>query len=254
MIVIANGSPVQISPGMLTELERKTLRRKMNSPVTYWYPDLDALVFELKLRTNIVQAARALYSSGVRFATFSRSRANPQFWIRTPDGGFLLRPGVPPAVAVSDIFNQGQMYAFECAGAIIIMLYKAVLESIGEAAFNRHFQGLFLRDWQTDRDLQLTTSHNLNEVYAGDVLYFRNPDHHPSTPEWQGENVIMLDDNLYFGHGIGIGTAGDIIRQLNRARRPFSFVSAYLDDLVLRPNFEAVRMLMYRMAPLRPVV
>lgn len=246
MIVIANGSPVQIPPGMLTELERKTLRRKMNSPVVYRYPNQDALIFELKLRTNIVEAARAMYASGVSFATFTNSRANPQFWIRTPDGGFLLRPGVPPAAAVRDIFGDGPMYAFECAGAIIIMLYKAVLETIGDAAFNRHFQRLFLRDWQTDRDLQLMTSHNLNEVYAGDVLYFRNPDHDPRTPEWQGENVIMLDDNLYFGHGIGIGTAGDMIRQLNRARRPFSMVSAFLDDLVLRPNFEAVRMLMYR--------
>ncbi|MCR2804159.1 protein-glutamine gamma-glutamyltransferase [Paenibacillus soyae] len=246
MIVILDGSPVQFPPRMLTELEKKTLRRKMNSPVVYRYPDLEALLFELKMRTNIVEAAKAMYASGVSFATFSNSRANDRFWIRTPDGGFLLRPGVPPAVAVNDIFENGRLYAFECAGAIIIMMYKAVLETIGDDAFNRHFQRLFLRDWQTDRDLRLITHHNLNETYAGDVLYFKNPDHDPDTPEWQGENVIMLDDNLFFGHGIGIGSGADIIAQLNRARRPGSMISAYLQDLILLPEFEAVRMLTMR--------
>ncbi|MFF2889760.1 protein-glutamine gamma-glutamyltransferase [Paenibacillus sp. NPDC057967] len=246
MIVISDGSPVQFPPGMLTELENKTLRQKQASPVMYWYPSQEALLFELKMRTNIVEAAKAMYRSGVSFATFSNSRANPRYWIRTPDGGFLLRPGVPPSVGVNDIFQQGQLYAFECAGAIIIMLYKAVLETIGEAAFNRHFQNLFLRDWQYDKDLRLTTSNNLNETYAGDVMYFKNPDHDPGSPEWQGENVIKLDDNLFFGHGIGIGTGQDIVAQLNRARVPGSMVSAYLQDLVLKPDFEAVRMLTMR--------
>ncbi|RJE84400.1 protein-glutamine gamma-glutamyltransferase [Paenibacillus sp. 1011MAR3C5] len=231
---------------MLTELERKTLRQKQGSPVMYGYRSLEALLFELKMRTNIVEAAKAMYQSGVSFATFSNSRCNGRYWIRTPDGGFLLRPGVPPSVGVRDIFEQGHLYAFECAGAIIIMLYKAVLETIGEAAFNRHFQRLFLRDWQYDRDLRLTTSNNLNETYAGDVMYFKNPDHDPGSPEWQGENVIKLDDNLFFGHGIGIGTGQEIIAQLNRARVPGSMVSAYLQDLVLRPDFEAVRMLTMR--------
>lgn len=237
---------MQIPRRMLTELEWKILRRKMNSPVMYRYPSLDALIFELKLRSNIVDAAKAMYASGVSFATFSNSRCNERYWIRTPNGGFLLRPGVPPSVGVNDIFENGHLYAFECAGAIIIMLYKAVLETIGDAAFNRHFQNLFLRDWQTDRDLRLITSYDLSETYPGDVLYFKNPDHDPSTPEWQGENVIMLDDNLFFGHGIGIGTAQEMIAQLNRARRPGSMVSAYLQNLVLRPDFEGVRMLTMR--------
>lgn len=241
-----DGSSAQIPPRMLTDLERKTLNRKMNSPVLYRYRSQDALLFELKMRSNIVQAAKDMYSSGVSFATFSNSRCNPRYWIRTPNGGFLLRPGVPPSVGVRDIFENGHLYAFECAGAIIIMLYKAVLETIGDAAFNRHFQGLFLRDWQYDRDMRLLTSYNLDEVYHGDVLYFRNPDHDPSTPEWQGENVIVLDDNLFFGHGIGIGTGQDIIAQLNRARRPGSRISAFLDNLVLTPDFESVRMLAYR--------
>ncbi|MFD0589598.1 protein-glutamine gamma-glutamyltransferase [Paenibacillus sp. GCM10027627] len=246
MIVILDGSPVQVPPGMLTEFEKKILNRKMSSPALYQYPSLNALVFELKLRSNIVNAARAMHQSGVNFATFENSHSNPQYWIRVPNGGFLLRPGVPPSAAVNDIFNEGQLYGFECATAIIIIMYKAVLDTIGEAAFNRHFRNLFLRDWQTDQDLQLETSYNLNETYPGDVLYFKNPDHDPSTPEWQGENAILLDDNLFFGHGIGIDSSQEIIAQLNRARVPGSMISAFLQNLVLRPDFAEVQSLTMR--------
>lgn len=243
MFVISDGSLSQLHPRMLSELEKKILRRKQESPVLYRYPTLDALLFELKMRSNTVAAAKAMYASDVSFATFSKSRCNPQYWIRTPDGGFLLRPGVPPAVGVNDIFENGHLYAFECAGAIIIMLYKAVLETIGPAVFNYYFQNLFLRSWEYDRDIRLLTTYNLNDIYPGDVLYFKNPDHHPATPEWQGENVIMLDDNLYFGHGIGIGTGADIIAALNRARFPGARRSAFLQNLVLRPDFPALQRL-----------
>lgn len=243
MIVIPGGDISQINPRMLSELEKKMLRRKQSSPVLYQYPSLDALIFELKMRTHIVDAAKALYASGVGFATFANSRCNENYWIRTADGGFLLRPGVPPSVGIRDIFENGHYYAFECAGAIIIMLYKAVLETIGDEAFNYYFQNLFLRDWQYDKDLRLVTTYDLSEVYPGDVLYFKNPDFDPDTPEWQGENVVVLDDNLYFGHGIGMGTGQDIIAALNRGRRPGSQVSAYLENLVLTPDFEAVHRL-----------
>ncbi|MDQ6423340.1 protein-glutamine gamma-glutamyltransferase [Paenibacillus sp. LHD-117] len=247
MIVISDGSnPGSIPPRMLTTLERKTLVKKMNSPMMYSYPSLEALIFELKMRSHIVEAAKAMYASGVSFATFRTSRCNEQYWTRTPEGGFLLKPGVAPSVAVNDIFANGHLYGFECAGAIIIILYKAVLDTIGEAAFNRHFRNLYLISWETDRDLQLKATYNLNETYYGDTMYFKNPDYDRSTPEWQGENAVLLDDNLFFGHGIGIGSAGDMIEKLNRARMPGSMTSAYLDNLILTPNFEFVRQLTYR--------
>lgn len=247
MIVISDGSnPGAIPPRMLTTLERKTLARKMASPMLYGYPTLESLIFELKMRSHIVDAAKAMYASGVSFASFSNSRCNERYWIRTPEGGFLLRPGVAPSAAVNDIFENGQLYAFECAGAIIIVLYKGVLDTIGEAAFNRHFGNLYLISWETDRDLRLNATYNLNETYHGDAMYFKNPDYDRSTPEWQGENVIKLDDNLFFGHGIGIGTGAEIVEKLNRARMPGSMTSAYLDNLIITPDFEFVRRLIYR--------
>ncbi|WP_036720140.1 protein-glutamine gamma-glutamyltransferase [Paenibacillus harenae] len=246
MILVAGSSIFQINPLGLSELEREILREKQRSPVTYRYSSLDALEFELKMRYHTVEAAKAMYASGVSFATFDTSRCNERLWIRTPNGGFQLRRGVLPSVGINDIFYNGRLYAFECAGAIIIVFYKAALDTLGDAVFNAYFQNLFLRDWQHDRDLSLITVNNRNEAYPGDVLYFKNPDHDPDTPEWQGENVVMLDDNLYFGHGIGIESGQDIIAALNRMRRPGSRISAYLQDLVVYPDFEFLRRLTVR--------
>ncbi|WP_424768501.1 protein-glutamine gamma-glutamyltransferase [Paenibacillus sp. sgz302251] len=243
MILVAGSQTFQLSPLMLSELERRILLDKQRSTAVYRYPTVDALVFELKMRTHIVEAAKAMYASGVSFAAFSNSRANERYWMVTDNGGFQLRSGVQPSVAINDIFENGQLYAFECAGAIIIILYKAVLDTIGDNVFNRNFQNLFLRDWQTDRDLRLNMTYNIDEAYPGDVLYFKNPQHDRDTPEWQGENVVMLDKNLYFGHGIGIESGEGTIAALNRMREPGSTISAFLQDTVLMPDFEGLRRL-----------
>ncbi len=198
------------------------------------------------MRTNIVEAAKALYAGGANFATFARSRCNERYWTRTENGGFMLNRGVWPSDGIYDIFVNGRLYGFECAGAIIIILYKAVLDTVGGAVFNAYFQNLFLRDWQFDRDLRLITTYNNYNAYPGDVLYFKNPDYDPRTPEWQGENVVMLDDNLYFGHGIGIKSGQEIVAGLNRMRRRGSIRSAYLQDSVVSPDFEYLRSLTMR--------
>jgi protein-glutamine gamma-glutamyltransferase len=246
-VILVSGSPTfSLNPLTLSELERRILQAKQRSQVVYRYPSVDALEFEMKMRTHIVEAAKALYAGGANFATFAGSKCNERYWTRTENGGFQLNGGVLPSVGINDIFENGHLYGFECAGAIIIIFYKAVLDTVGEAVFNTYFQNLFLRDWQYDRDLRLVTTYNKNEAYPGDVLYFKNPEHDPETPEWQGENVVMLDDNLYFGHGIGIESGQDIITALNRMRRENSTISAYLQDLVVTPDFEYLRGLSVR--------
>jgi protein-glutamine gamma-glutamyltransferase len=207
----------------------------------FQYNSPEAMDFELKMRTSIVEVARALNASGVTFAKFENSRCNGQFWSRTENGGFQLRSGVLPSVGLDDIFHNGHLYAFECATAIVIILYRAILDVLDVEAFNVHFKDLYLRDWNHDSDLRLISTYNIQEAYPGDVLYFKNPDHNPETPEWQGENVVLLAGNLYYGHGIGIGTAEKIISSLNELRKPGSMISAYLSELVMHPDFEYLR-------------
>jgi len=241
MILINGANVAAMDTSSLTELERTIIQMKQQSHTIYAYPSLDALLFELKLRSNIVKTAYALHDSDAGFATFENSKANPDFWTRLDNGGFKQKPNVQASDAINDIFVNSDLYRFECATAMVIILYKAVLDTIGERAFNTYFNQLLLYDWNVDQDLKIITVRDKNEAYPGDVLYFKNPDHDPKTPEWQGENAIMLGNDHYFGHGIGIRTAEQMIADLNKRRKPGSTTSAYLLDQVEHPDFEQVR-------------
>jgi len=246
LLYIAGMAAEQINGLPLTDVEREIVQGKQQSMVTYRYDSLEELQFELKMRLSIIAAAKALNSSGVGFATFEDSRSNPRYWNMTGTGGFRLRGDVRPSDAINDIYANGRLYAFECATAILIVMYKAVLDVLGPDLFNRHFQNLYLRDWHSDDDLRLVITNNRLAAYPGDVVYFRNPDHRPETPEWQGENAIMLGNGLYYGHGIGIESADAIIRTLNTTRVPGSTTPAYLMDLVVTPDFSLLQSLTMR--------
>ncbi|MCD9020235.1 protein-glutamine gamma-glutamyltransferase [Cohnella silvisoli] len=243
MILISNGDAEQISKLPLSQFEKDIVQNKWKSSVVYQYDSLDALEFELTMRTSIVKSANALNSSAVTFDTFENSRCNERLWSRTDNGGFQLRSGVLPSDGISDIFQNGRYYAFECSTAIVIVLYKAILDVIHKETFNNYFKDLYLRDWNSDSDLRLISTYNNQEAYPGDVLYFKNPDHDPEKPEWQGENTFKLADDLYYGHGIGRATSEKMISSLNEIRIPGSTTSAYLSELVMHPDFEHLRKL-----------
>lgn len=231
MIILPPGEAEQIGRMELTALEQQILRMKQESPEEYHYSSIDSLKFELRTRGKIVESSHALYDSGARFATFQTSHCNADYWIRLANGGFQQRRDVTPAEAIRDIFKNGPKYAFECATAMVIVLYNSVLEMIGDQVFNTYFADLVLYDWKYDSDLRINSFSGV-EAFPGDVLYFKNPDFDPSTPQWQGENAILLPEKLYYAHGIGIVPAEYIIRSLNAKRKPGSTTSAYLMDVV----------------------
>ena len=189
----------------------------------------------MKLRKNIIESARAMNQSDVSFEVFSNARCNPRYWTLTNQGGFQQRFDVLPADAIRDIFRNSSLYAFECATAMIIIYYFAVLNTIGDYLFNQLFQNLYLYSWHADPDLGIRAV-NTTYFLPGDIVYFNNPDFNPETPWWRGENAVDLGDGTYFGHGIGIMTAPQIIHELNQLRRPGSTTPAVMDDLVVRPS------------------
>jgi protein-glutamine gamma-glutamyltransferase len=251
VILITGSDADQINMLAQTSLERVILQKKQSSSVVYKYESLEAFDFELEMRSKLVAAAIALNDSGIRFATFKNSKCNDQFWNLTEKGGFKLRDDVTPTNAILDIFRNGHLYACECATAMVIVLYKGVIDSIGKERFNANFENLLLWDWNYDSDLRLKIMEDLSEAYPGDILYFENPDYDPKTPEWQGENAVMISDNLYYGHGIGIRTADAMIEVLNRKRKPDSTTSAFLSDQVVYPDYEYIRKLTIRRYPIK---
>ncbi|WP_082306863.1 protein-glutamine gamma-glutamyltransferase [Bacillus sp. FJAT-27245] len=214
----------------------KLLQWMGKSKKVYEFATIHELDFELGMRLRILRAAVLLNKSGAGFATFRTTRCNEKYWFLDRRGAIVIKPNVLPQTALNDIFINGKKYAFECATAMLIIFYKATLESIDEAMFNRLFAGLTLYDWQYDEDLDLQIF-NSTDFLPGDCLYFKNPDVNPETPHWQGENAIYLDRDLYFGHGVGIVPGKIIIDFLNTKRKKNAKREAYLTDVVAIPNF-----------------
>ncbi|MGE6486831.1 protein-glutamine gamma-glutamyltransferase [Paenisporosarcina sp. NPDC076898] len=219
-------------------IERLIVEKMMEQTVVYSYESIAELSFELILRKNIIASARAMHQSNPRFETFANARSNPQYWQLTSSGGFLLKNGVKPSEAIQDIYLNSEQYAFECATAMVIIFYDAVLKSIGESLFNQLFQNnIYLYSWQYDSELQIRPYYSFQSL-PGDVIYFKNPEFDPQTPQWRGENAVALEDSTYFGHGLGIMTSEKIIDELNLRRKPESTQSAYLTNVIGRPSFK----------------
>ncbi|CAM3765776.1 protein-glutamine gamma-glutamyltransferase [Mesobacillus thioparans] len=198
------------------------------------YDSTFQLLFEISLREQIIEAALKLKEASVAFTSFKYSKFNPIYWTKGPRG-YLLNPNVRPSDAIADIFENGEEYGFECSTAMVIIFYKAVLESIRITDFNYLFRGLLVWNWNYDPDLAIITLEG-SEFIPGDVVYFMNPDF--ELPIWRGENAVVLGKGLYYGHGIGIGTADEMIEALNTLRKKGSTTSAYMLKQHSRLNFK----------------
>jgi protein-glutamine gamma-glutamyltransferase len=220
-------------------LERIVLERISESDMIYAYDSINQLRFEIRMRREIVNAAIALNGTQLAFTVFRNSRCNPEYWVRMQDGGFALRNDVKPSDAIRDIFLQSSLYGTECATAMVIVYYKALLEIFPEDAFNSTFTNIHLMNWQRiERQLrEIGQIRRSNTYLPGDRRYVANPDVNPLTPELQGENVIDLGDGRFYGHGFGIHTVEVFIAGLNANRRQGAERSAYLMDTVSFPNF-----------------
>jgi len=219
-------------------LEEKILSKISDSNEIYDYKSVNQLIFEVNLRSNIINAARELDASGFKFKTFKNSHCNPVYWERTKKGGFILRKDRNPSDAINDIFKQGYKYGTECSTAITIVYYKAILDIYPKELFDKTFPYLHLMNWHFIADnLDIVTYKYLLDYIPGDCRYVENPDYHPNTPELRGQNLIDLGDGSYYGHGTGIKTLDEVIDFLNRHRKDSASRSAFLKQSATRPNF-----------------
>lgn len=237
MIVVNNKivhASLKNSSDSNNNLYKEILSDLTSSKKSHIYKSNRELSFDLTLRTYILRASKDLMASGMQFRVFRRAYCNPMFWIRTPMGGFRLRPGIRASMGIYDIFRNGQLYATECATAIIMIFYKALLDLYGYEIFDEIFDnGFYLYTWNYDHKLAILTA-EVDRPAPGDVVYIKNPQVDPMTPEWQGENTVTMGSNYYYGHGIGIRTLQEIIFHLNMHRYPFAMVSAFLTNLNTR--------------------
>ncbi len=219
--------------------ERMILEKMLSAETVFSYPSEALLHFELASRKELVNASERLNNSFFTFRLFKDALCNKQYWDKTEEGGFRLKKTANPHEAIRDIRKNSRQYGTECATAIVMVYYLALVEVMPAELFDLLFSDIYLMDWKyLDKDLGVGTYRGVKDSLPGDCLYFKNPDVNPDTPEWQGENVIQLLDGYYYGHGIGIKTAAGIIRELNRNRRHDSDTPAYLMDLIVKPDFQ----------------
>lgn len=221
-------------------IENLCLSKLAKSGYAYNYASNGELGFELSLRRATVDRAGRLLRAGLNFETFREAYCNKRFWLRSPDGGFELRRGVLPAAAIRDIYENGRAYGTECATAMQIVYYGALLDTVPAGSFNSRFIGIRLMNWH-DISAPLRETgmmRRARDTLPGDRRYFANPDVNLTAPELQGENVIDMGDGTYYGHGFGRLRAEQIISQLNRARRPGARREAYLMDTAGRPDYK----------------
>ena len=205
-----------------------------NNSSWHQYDHVHQLLFEIVLRENIIKAAKMLHDSQATFAPFATSKFNPAKWRKTKYG-YLQNPDVFPSEAIRDVFQNSSGYAFECTTAIVLIFYKAVLDSISISHFDWLFQDLLVWDWKHDHDLGIISKIG-SDFIPGDAVYFYNPEY--DHPVWSGENAIYLGKGLYFGHGIGIKTAEGMVNDLNTLRKKDATISAYLISQHTRLNIK----------------
>ncbi|MGI6161262.1 MAG: protein-glutamine gamma-glutamyltransferase [Christensenellales bacterium] len=241
-MIVINGTPLerqQLPEFAPDSMETKIANMMFESGETFSFSSLGQLRFELRLRTEIINASYELYRSRLQFRVFRDTICNEEYWNRMNDGGFSLKSGVRPSDAINDIFINSHLYGTECATAMVIVYYRALMNVFPTSRFNELFSHIYLMDWtRLDPKLrEIGLMRNVSYYLPGDRRYIANPDVDPLTPQWQGENVIDMGDGLYYGHGMGIRNTEAIIRALNANRRPGAQTEAYLMDSAGRPNF-----------------
>ncbi|MBU3160020.1 protein-glutamine gamma-glutamyltransferase [Clostridium frigoris] len=245
-MIIISGNVVNVNTFIQdynpNDIEKYIIAKMDLSKSTYEYGSLTQFKFELNLRYSIVIAAKNMNKGYMEFRTFRKSMCNPNYWRRTNEGGFILKKGVTPSDAIKDISINSAKYGTECATAMIIIYYQALLNIYAPSLFNKLFPTIQLMNWHYIDTLLEDVGYikKRSDYFPGDRRYFYNPDVDPVEPEWQGENVIDLSNGLYFGHGIGIGDADEMISELNKFRIKDATTSAYLLDSAARPDFKTL--------------
>jgi len=251
MLIISNDVfkiDLFINEYKVNNIERVIITKMDLSKERYEYNSLNQLKFELNLRKNIVTASKRLNAGDMSFQIFRKSICNLNYWDRTKQGGFILKDGITPSTAIDDISINSSKYGTECATAMIIIYYQALLNIFKEKLFNEVFPKIDLMNWHyiDDKLEDVGYLEKHSDYLPGDRRYFSNPDVTSVKPEWQGENVIDLGNETYFGHGIGIGNSNKIISELNEFRIEDAKTSAYLLDSAARPDFKSLSDIYYK--------
>ena len=166
--------------------QREILLALLMSPVDQDYPSLDELVSAIRIRRNIVHAARR---TTLAFDTHAAERPE-DCWTYDEDKGFTLLPGVSLIDALIKTTQpevSGHLYSFSCYRATEYVTLLGIAQELQHsnlelferlqglwrqrAVMSEEFHNVFLRE-QGSMDAPLPPLYYV----PGDRVWFRNPD------------------------------------------------------------------------------
>ncbi len=190
------------------DLRREIVLAMLMNPAGYEYPGLDELESAVRIRINIVQAARR---TSLAFDT--RAAERPQdCWAYVKDRGFTLQPGVSlidALIRTTQPEVSGRRYSFSCYRATEYVTLLGIAQELARcnpglyarlealwrqrAVQSEEFHTVFLRE-------QGTLEAPLPPLYyvPGDRVWFRNPDEASADAcGFEGSWVMYLGGGLF---------------------------------------------------------
>jgi len=194
--------------GSAQDLTREIIVSMLMAPIAFEFPSVDELVSAVRIRINIVQAAR---KTTLAFHTTEAERP-ADCWRYDEDRGFVIRPGVSLTTALIKATQpevSGTLYSFSCYRAseyVILLGIAQELQHCNPALYAKlqtlwtehpiksgQFHDVFLRE-QGSMDQPLPSRF----FVPGDRTWFRNPDE-PSADAsgFEGSWVMYLGGGLF---------------------------------------------------------
>ncbi len=168
------------------DLQREILLTLLMSPTGLDFPSVDELVSAIRIRRNIVQAARR---TTLAFDTHAAERPE-DCWTYVEDKGFTLLPDVSLIDALIKTTQpevSGRLYSFSCYRATEYVILLGIAQELAQcnpelferlqslwqqrAVMSEEFHNVFLRE-QGSMDTPLPPLYYV----PGDRVWFRNPD------------------------------------------------------------------------------
>lgn len=190
------------------DLEREILLAMLFSPVPFIFPSHAELASAVRIRKNVVLAAR---KTSLDFHTTEAERPT-EYWTYHEDTGFTLIPGQSLITALKKATQpeeSGKLYSFSCYRAteyVILLGVAQELHSCNPSLYNKlqqqwetkaimsgKFHDVFLREYGS-MEQPLPPKYYV----PGDRLWFRNPDEHSSdVTGYEGSWVFYLGGGLF---------------------------------------------------------
>jgi hypothetical protein len=190
------------------DLEKEILLSMLSGPVTFKFPNYKELLASVRIRCNIVEAAR---NTALAFHTSKIERPS-DCWTYTEEKGFTVLPGNSLTDALRKATQPevtGERYAFSCYRATEYVILLGIAQELSEgnpqllqqlqeqwearAIKSREFHEIFLQEiGSMEEPLP-------NKYYVpGDRLWFRNPDRvSGEVTGYEGSWVIYLGNGLF---------------------------------------------------------